>query len=254
VFDFGVVALFPELVEPALEFGVLSRAREAGICRLATASPRDHASDRHRTVDDRPYGGGAGMVLRYEPVVAALEALRGRLPPGLPCIALSAQGPRFTQAQAARYAAGDGLILIAGRYEGLDERILGEVDEELSIGDYVLSGGELAAAVVIDAVGRLLPGTLGHADSARDDSFAAGLLGYPQYTRPETVAGRRVPDVLLTGDHDRVRRWRLKEALGRTWQRRPDLLEERELSDEERRLLDEYRTENPDAGSQRGIG
>ncbi len=254
MFEFGLVALFPKLVEPIFEFGVLSRAHESGICTLQSVSPRDYATDRHRSVDDRPYGGGAGMVLRYEPVIAALDAMRARLRPGTRCVALSAQGRQFDQARAAEYAAEGGIILLAGRYEGLDERILAEVDEELSIGDYVLSGGELAAAVVIDAVTRLLPGALGHADSARDDSFAAGLLGYPQYTRPETVAGRRVPDVLLTGDHERVRRWRLKQALGRTWQRRPDLLENRELSDEERRLLEEYRAEQSDAGSQQGIG
>lgn len=243
MFEFGLVALFPELVEPILQVGVLARAREAGLCRLETVSPRAYAQDRHRTVDDRPYGGGPGMVLRYEPVTAALDDLRRRLRSGTRCVALSAQGERFDQARAREYAADTGIILVAARYEGMDERILSAVDEELSIGDYVLSGGEPAAAVVIDAVARLLPGALGHEDSARDDSFMDGLLGFPQYTRPEVVAGRRVPDVLLTGDHARVRRWRLKQALGRTWVRRPDLLIDRQLSEEERELLEEYRAE-----------
>jgi tRNA (guanine37-N1)-methyltransferase len=243
VYEFGLVALFPELVEPILQHGVLSRARQEGLCCLVTASPRDYATDRHRTVDDRPYGGGPGMVLRYEPVMAALASLRQRMRSPTRCIALSAQGQRFDQSQARALAAEGSVILLAARYEGIDERVLEQVDAELSIGDYVLSGGEPAAAVVIDAVTRLLPGVLGHAESAGDDSFMDGLLGYPQYTRPERIDGAAVPDVLLAGDHDRVRRWRLKQALGRTWLRRPDLLEARRLSDEERQLLEEYRAE-----------
>jgi tRNA (guanine37-N1)-methyltransferase len=253
VYEFGLVALFPEIVVPVLQHGVLSRARADGLCRLISVSPRDFATDRHRTVDDRPYGGGPGMVLRYEPTMAALANLKERMRPGTRCIALSAQGQRFDQNQARSLAAEGSVILLAARYEGIDERVLESVDAELSIGDYVLSGGEPAAAVVIDAVTRLLPGVLGHAESASDDSFMDGLLGYPQYTRPEDVAGRSVPDVLLTGDHDRVRRWRLKQALGRTWLRRPDLLAARELSDEERRLLEEYRAEHLDARSEPGI-
>ena len=247
MYEFGLVALFPEIVEPILRYGVLGRACEEGICRLTTESPRTHTTDRHRTVDDRPYGGGPGMVLRYEPVMAALTALKDRLRPGTRCIALSAQGQRFDQAQAKQLADEGSVILLAARYEGIDERVLEQVDAELSIGDYVLSGGEPAAAVVIDAVTRLLPGVLGHADSASDDSFMDGLLGYPQYTRPEEVSGRSVPAPLLSGDHARVRRWRLKQALGRTWLRRPDLLEARRLSDAEMRLLEEYRKEYLDA-------
>ncbi|MGD8323992.1 MAG: tRNA (guanosine(37)-N1)-methyltransferase TrmD, partial [Gammaproteobacteria bacterium] len=177
----------------------------------------------------------------------ALASLRQRLPAGTRCIALSAQGRRFDQAQARALAAQGSVILLAARYEGIDERVLGQVDAELSIGDFVLSGGEPAAAVVIDAVTRLLPGVLGHADSASDDSYTDGLLGYPQFTRPERIGGLEVPDVLLTGDHDRVRRWRLKQALGRTWLRRPDLLEARGLSDEERQLLEEFRAEHHNA-------
>ena len=243
MYEFGLVALFPELVEPVLQHGVLSRARAAEICRLRSVSPRDFAIDRHRTVDDRPYGGGPGMVLRYEPVVAALANLREKMPAHVRTVALSAQGQPFDQSRAQAFAAADGVILLAARYEGMDERILAEVDEEISVGDYVLSGGEPAAAVVIDAVARLLPGALGHAESASDDSFMDGLLGYPQYTRPESVAGQRVPEVLLNGDHAQIRRWRLKQSLGRTWQRRPDLLERRPLSAEESSLLDEYRAE-----------
>jgi tRNA (guanine37-N1)-methyltransferase len=249
VYEFGLVALFPEIVEPVLRYGVLGRACEEGICRLTSESPRTHTTDRHRTVDDRPYGGGPGMVLRYEPVMAALSALKTRMPVNTRCIALSAQGQRFDQAQARRLAKEGSIILLAARYEGIDERVLEHVDAELSIGDYVLSGGEPAAAVVIDAVTRLLPGVLGHADSASDDSFMDGLLGYPQYTRPEQIGDQAVPAPLLSGDHARVRRWRLKQALGRTWLRRPDLLEGRPLSDAEQQLLEEYREEYLDAQS-----
>jgi tRNA (guanine37-N1)-methyltransferase len=184
------------------------------------------------------------MVLRYEPVRAALAELRSHMPQRSRCVLLSAQGVRFEQAHAVEFAADDGLVLVAARYEGIDERLVEDADLELSIGDYVLSGGEIAAAVVIDAVVRLLPGVLGHEESAKDDSFMGGLLGYPQYTRPEVVAGRRVPEVLLTGDHERVRRWRLKQALGRTWLRRPELIARRELSAEEAQLLDEFRHEH----------
>jgi tRNA (guanine37-N1)-methyltransferase len=253
VYEFGLVALFPEIVEPILHYGVLARARERGICRLLAETPRDHTSDRHRTVDDRPYGGGPGMVLRYEPVMAALRQLQQRMPPATRCIALSAQGKAFDQKQAIELAAAGSVILLAARYEGIDERVLAHVDAEISIGDYVLSGGEPAAAVVIDAVTRLLPGVLGHAESASDDSFMDGLLGYPQYTRPERIDGAEVPEVLLAGDHARVRRWRLKQALGRTWLRRPDLLDKRPLSAAEQRLLEEYRAEYLNARSGHGI-
>jgi tRNA (guanine37-N1)-methyltransferase len=249
VYEFGLVALFPEIVAPILQYGVLGRAHEQGLCKLLSESPRAHATDRHRTVDDRPYGGGPGMVLRYEPVMAALSALQARMRPGTRCIALSAQGQRFDQNQAKALAEAGGVIFLAARYEGIDERVLEHVDAEVSIGDYVLSGGEPAAAVVIDAVARLLPGALGHAESASDDSFMDGLLGYPQYTRPEEISGRAVPEALLSGDHARVRRWRLKQALGRTWLRRPDLLEGRALSAEEQGLLAEYRKEYLDVES-----
>lgn len=253
MYEFGLVALFAQIVEPILSHGVLGRAREREICRLRSVSPRDYATDRHRSVDDRPYGGGPGMVLRYEPVVAALNDLRRQMPDGTGCIALSAQGEPFDQARAAQLAEAGSVILLAARYEGIDERVLAHVDAELSIGDYVLSGGEAAAAVVIDAVTRLLPGVLGDDESAQDDSFMDGLLGYPQYTRPERIDGAAVPPVLCSGDHAQVRRWRLKQALGRTWLRRPDLLERRALSDEERALLEEFQAEHRSARDGRGI-
>ncbi|HEX7081871.1 MAG TPA: tRNA (guanosine(37)-N1)-methyltransferase TrmD [Gammaproteobacteria bacterium] len=240
----GVVSLFPELVEPVARCGVVGRARERGLLTVEHLSPREFAFDRHRTVDDRPYGGGPGMVLKYEPMRDAIRALRTRLPPGCREFVLSAQGRVLDQPLVQELAAAPGLLLVAGRYEGIDERIVeGEIGEELSLGEYVLSGGEIAAAVVIDAVARLLPGVLGHEDSSAEDSYSAGLLDCPQYTRPETVDGMSVPDVLLRGDHEAVRRWRLKQSLGRTWQRRPRLLEERGLTREETELLEEFKRE-----------
>jgi len=244
MYRIGVVALFPELVDPVTRVGVVGRARERGLLSLEHVSPREFTLDRHRTVDDRPYGGGPGMVLKYEPLRDAVRALRARLPVGTREIVLTAQGRTFDQAFARELAAAPGLLLVAGRYEGLDERFVeAEVRTELALGDYVLSGGELAAAVVIDAVARLLPGVLGHEDSHVEDSYTAGLLDCPQYTRPEVVDGRRVPDVLLAGDHEAVRRWRLKQALGRTWLKRPQLIAGRALSAEEGELLEEFRDE-----------
>ncbi len=236
---FDVVTLFPEMFE-ALRSGIVGRALERGLASLACWNPRDHARDVHRTVDDRPYGGGPGMVMRVEPVRAAIRQARVAAPDSRVAF-LSPQGRRFDQAAAHELAGRPGVILLAGRYEGIDERLIeAEVDEEWSIGDYVLSGGELAAMVVIDAVVRLLPGALGHAESAAQDSFGDSLLDCPHYTRPEVFEGRGVPAVLLSGDHAAVRRWRLQQALGRTWLRRPDLLAKRPLSDEEQVLLDEF--------------
>lgn len=244
MYRFGIVSLFPELIEPVVRHGVVGRARERGLIAVEHVSPREFAHDRHRTVDDRPYGGGPGMVLKYEPMRDAIRALRARMPAGCPEFVLSAQGRRLDQALVSELARAPGVLLVAGRYEGIDERIVeGEVREELSIGDYVLSGGELAAAVVIDAVARLLPGVLGHEDSSAEDSYSAGLLDCPQYTRPEHVDGMSVPEVLLTGDHGAVRRWRLKQALGRTWLKRPELLEGRALTPEEAELLEEFKHE-----------
>jgi tRNA (guanine37-N1)-methyltransferase len=238
---FEVVTLFPELIRAHLEYGVTGRAVERGLLEVGTVDPRGFATDPHRTVDDRPYGGGPGMVMKVEPLRTALRAAAAKLPGGCPVIYLSAQGRPFEQRAAERLAGSPGAVLLAGRYEGVDQRLVEDaVDEEWSIGDYVLSGGELAALVVIDATARLVPGVLGHADSAQQESFADGLLDWPHYTRPETWEGRGVPEVLASGNHATIARWRLKQALGRTWQRRPDLIERRGLSDEERRLLEEY--------------
>ena len=242
MYRIGVVALLPEIIEPVMRFGVVGRARERGLLSVEHVTPREFVHDRHRTVDDRPYGGGPGMVLKYEPLRDAVRALRKTMPPGTRELVLTAQGRPFDQAFARELAAAPGMLLVAGRYEGIDERFIeGEVKAELALGDYVLSGGELAAAVVIDAVARLLPGVLGHEDSSVEDSYTAGLLDCPQYTRPEVVDGLRVPEVLLGGDHEAVRRWRLSQALGRTWLKRPKLLAERELEPEERELLEEFK-------------
>lgn len=236
-----VVTLFPELVAAVGRFGVVGRGVEQGLVRLSCVNPRDFATDPHRTVDDRPYGGGPGMVMKYQPLADAVAASREGLE-AAPVVCLTPQGRAFDQACAERFAALPGLILVAGRYEGIDQRFVdAEVDEELSLGDFVLSGGELAAMAIVDAVARLKPGVLGDAESAANDSFAKGLFDHPHYTRPESVDGRQVPEVLVSGDHQRVRRWRLGEALGRTWQRRPDLIEGRHLTAEEERLLDNWR-------------
>jgi tRNA (guanine37-N1)-methyltransferase len=236
-----VVTLFPPLVEAGLAAGVLGRAVATGKLEVGLENPRSHAGDPHRTVDDRPFGGGPGMVLKAEPLAKAVAAARERLPATSPVIGLSAQGAPFDQAVARRLSGLAGFALVAGRYEGIDQRATDAlIDEELSIGDYVLSGGELPALVVIDAVARLLPGVLGHEASAAEDSFGDGLLDWPQYTRPEVWEGRPVPQVLLGGNHAAIRRWRLMQALGRTWQRRPDLLSRRPLSKDERALLEEY--------------
>jgi tRNA (guanine37-N1)-methyltransferase len=238
---FDVVTLFPEMVSTIAEFGVVGRARRNGLVRVDCENPRDHTSDVHRTVDDRPYGGGPGMVMKYEPLAEALAAARSRAPEGSPVVYLSPQGRVFDQATATRFAGLPGLILVAGRYEGVDERLIqAHVDEELSLGDFVLSGGEVAAMAVIDAVVRLLPDVLGDDESAAQDSFMEGLLDCPHYTRPEEIDGRRTPEVLLSGDHAEIARWRMKQALGRTYERRPDLIEKLDLTDEQRALLDDF--------------
>jgi tRNA (guanine37-N1)-methyltransferase len=236
---FDVISLFPEMFD-ALRRGVTGRALERGLAEMRLWNPRDFTRDVHRTVDDRPYGGGPGMVMLFEPLAATIRAARAEAPESR-VVSLSPQGRRFDQDAARAFAADSGLILLAGRYEGIDERLVEAlVDEEWSIGDYVTSGGEVPAMVLMDAVMRLLPGALGHQDSAQQDSFMEGLLDCPHYTRPERVEDRVVPDVLLSGDHARIRRWRLQQSLGRTWLRRPDLLRDRALNAEERRLLDEF--------------
>jgi len=239
-----VITLFPALVESVVGHGVTARAARAGVFDLTCRNPRDWAVDARGTVDDRPFGGGPGMVMRPEPLSGAIAAARAAAPAGSRVIGLTPQGRPLDQRAMAAFARAPGLVLLAGRYEGIDERVLaGMVDEEWSLGDYVLSGGELAAMVVIDGVARLLPGGLGDAASASADSFSDGLLEGPQYTRPAAFDGRTVPAVLLCGDHATVARWRRREALGRTWLRRPDLLERSELAREDRELLEEFMAE-----------
>jgi len=251
VIRFDVVSLFPEMFGAIADSGISSRALEQGLWALALWNPRDFTSDSYRTVDDRPYGGGPGMVLMAEPLGRALDAAaaaqRAACGSVGKVIYLSPQGARLDHAKAVELAGREAVTLLCGRYEGIDERLLEQrVDEELSIGDFVLSGGEIAAMALIDAVVRQLPGALGDAGSAAEESFVDGLLDCPQYTRPEVVGGARVPEVLLSGHHANIRRWRLKQALGRTWLRRPELLAARELNDEERTLLEEFRREHED--------
>ncbi len=237
----AVVTLFPGMFEAIERWGITSRAMVRGILALDCVNPREFATDRHRSVDDRPYGGGPGMVMMVEPLRDAIHAARARLGDDAYTVYLSPQGRRVDQAAIAALAARERVILVCGRYEGVDERLLArEVDEELSVGDFVLSGGEVAAMALVEAMTRLLPGALGHEESARDDSFANGLLDCPHYTRPEVVDGLAVPAVLLGGDHAAIRRWRLKQSLGRTWQRRPDMLDAIELDEEQRSLLEEF--------------
>jgi len=244
VIRFDVVTLFPEMFAALTRSGgVTGRALERGLWRLETWNPRDFTTDRYRTVDDRPYGGGPGMVMLAEPLEKALEAARSA--GGGKVIYLSPQGRRLDQGKVVELAGRTAVTLLCGRYEGIDERLIARrADEELSLGDFVLTGGELAAMVVIDAVARQIPGALGDDRSAAAESFATGLLDCPQYTRPEVYAGERVPEVLLSGHHENIRRWRLKQSLGRTWLRRRDLIAVRNLSEEEQKLLDEFRRES----------
>jgi tRNA (guanine37-N1)-methyltransferase len=238
-----VVSLFPGMIREQSAYGIQGRAIESGLVTLQTWNPRDYSEDKHRCVDDRPYGGGPGMVMQVQPLRAAIQRARQDAVEA-PVIYLSPQGERFDQDKARQLAGLERIILVAGRYEGIDERLIRlEVDEELSVGDYVLSGGELPALVVMDAVTRLLPGALGDADSAQEDSFMDGLLDYPHYTRPEEIDGLRVPEVLTGGNHRDIRRWRHKQALGRTWQRRPELLDALELTAEQQALLSEFISE-----------
>ena len=236
-----VLSLFPDMFAPLLAGGITARACERGLLKLVIWNPRDYTQNTHRTVDDRPYGGGPGMVMCVQPLRAAVRAARTAEDRSAKTLYLSPQGRKFDQAAAQQLAQAERLILIAGRYEGVDERFIHmEIDEEWSIGDYVLSGGELAAMVMIDALVRLLPDVLGDAQSAQQDSFMSGLLDYPHYTRPALMEGLAVPSVLLSGDHEAIRRWRLQQSLGRTWLRRPDLLAQRRLDREQRALLDDF--------------
>ena len=239
---FDAITLFPEMFAAVTQSGITRRALETGLWQFQAWSPRDFTTDNYRTIDDRPYGGGPGMVMLAEPLEKAIEAAKnsgsGRV------IYLSPQGARLDHKKVMSLAAEPAVTLLCGRYEGIDERLIAKcVDEEVSVGDYVLSGGELAAMVLIDAVVRQLPGALGDGQSAVEESFAAGLLDCPQYTRPEEWSGGKVPEVLMSGHHELIRRWRLKQSLARTWQRRPDLFAERELTGEERVLLKEVQQE-----------
>ena len=238
---FDVLTLFPEMIVSAAGYGITGRAQERGIVGLSAWNPRDYTADKHRTVDDRPYGGGPGMVMKYQPLHDALTAAKQASSGSSKVVYLSPQGKPITQALLAEACELPQLILVAGRYEGVDERFVDlDCDDEWSIGDYVISGGELAALVVIEAITRLLPGVLGDEESAQQDSHVDGLLDCPHFTRPELVKGVAVPDVLLTGNHAEIDRWRMKQALGRTWQKRPDLLKKKELTVGQEKLLEEF--------------
>ncbi len=235
----GVLSLFPDMFAALTEYGVSGRAVEQGLLVLSVVNPRDFTTDKHRTVDDKPYGGGPGMVMKVQPLADSLAHLKTQLPASAPVVYLSPQGQALTQAAVERFSALPALIMVAGRYEGVDERFIeAHVDEEWSIGDFVVSGGEIPAMLLMDAMIRLLPGALGDEPSAQQDSFSDGLLDYPHYTRPERVGDRQVPAVLMSGDHEKIRRWRAEQAIVRTWQRRPDLLESGcELNDEQSKML-----------------
>ena len=240
---FDVFTIFPEVMQPYLETSILQRARQSGLLTVHLHNIRDWTTDRHHTTDDTPYGGGGGMVMKPEPIFAAVEGVLG-IPPACPVILLTPQGRPFTQRVAEELAGHPHLALLSGRYEGIDERVRQHlVPDEISIGDFVLTGGELPALVVIDAVGRLLPGALGDPQAAAQDSYATGLLEYPHYTRPPEFRGWGVPEVLISGDHGRIARWRREQSLLRTWQRRPDLLETAELNEQDREFLSELMKE-----------
>ncbi|MBL4607689.1 MAG: tRNA (guanosine(37)-N1)-methyltransferase TrmD [Pseudomonadales bacterium] len=248
----GVISLFPEMFDAVIKHGITGRAINDKLMTLELWNPRDFTQDKHQTVDDRPYGGGPGMVMKYSPLKDAIVAAKRAAIDSAALkdvtesekalvIYLSPQGRRLDQQGVEELAQRKQIILVAGRYEGVDERLIqDEVDEEWSVGDFVLTGGELPAMTLVDSICRLIPGALGHIDSAAEDSFSSGLLDFPHYTRPETVAEKSVPSVLLSGNHEKIRLWRLKQALGRTWQRRPDLLEGKELTKEEKCLLSEF--------------
>lgn len=238
---FGIVTLFPEIFQ-GLNSGITGRALRDKLMTLDCWNPRDFATDNHKSVDDRPYGGGPGMVMMPEPLQAAIHAAKNAYADKNPSVIyLSPQGRLFDQEAAKEFASRQSIIFLAGRYEGIDERIIEqEVDEEWSIGDYILTGGELPAMVMIDAIARLLPGVVGDENSVLEDSLTTGLLKYPQYTRPENFANGRVPEVLLSGNHKQIQQWRLKASLGKTWLRRPDLLNQKATTEEELRLLSEY--------------
>lgn len=235
-----IITLFPRMFEALTDYGVVGKAIQRNYLSLYYWNPREYADNKYKSVDDRPYGGGPGMVMQYQPLSAAIKAAKAKNEHS-PVIYLSPQGQKLDQPGLQKLANYPGLILVNGRYEGVDERLIEtEIDQEWSIGDYVISGGELASMVMVDGVARLLPDVLGHEASAQQDSYMNGLLDYPHYSRPEEIHNMRVPDVLLSGDHSAIAKWRMKQSLGRTWQRRPDLLEQLVLTEEQQRLLDEF--------------
>jgi tRNA (guanine37-N1)-methyltransferase len=238
---FDIVTIFPAMIEQPLAAGIIGRAIERGTLDVKVRDLRDFTTDRHRIVDDVPYGGGPGMVLKPDPIFRALDAVEAERGTPLTVIMTSPQGRRFTQAEAQRLSGLEHVVLLCGRYEGFDDRVRERVAEELSIGDYVLTGGELPALVILDAVARFVPGVVGDEQSVVEDSFSRGLLDFPQFTRPAEIAMLRVPDVLLSGNHAEIRRWRKREALSRTLERRPDLLDKAILDDEERQMLRELK-------------
>lgn len=240
----GIISLFPEMFRAITEYGVIGRAVKNGLLNIQCRDPRDYTHDRHRTVDDRPYGGGPGMLMMVQPLRDAIHAAKSEIGEDAKVIYLSPQGRKLNQQGVCQLTANKKLILVCGRYEGIDERIIEtEIDEEWSIGDYVLSGGELPAMVMIDSISRFIPGVLGHHASAEEDSFMTGLLDCPHYTRPEVLEGMEVPSILLSGNHAEIERWRRKQSLGRTWLRRPELLTSLALTDEQRMLLAEFQQE-----------
>ncbi len=243
--DIDIITLFPGMFDSITEYGITSRAVKEGLLAIKCWNPRDYTVDRHRTVDDRPYGGGPGMVMKTGPLEKTLDDICGQQNIDRKVIYLSPQGQRFDHKMAKEFASLPGLIFLSGRYEGVDDRFLVDrVDYEVSIGDFVLTGGELPAMIMIDAIARLIPGVLGNECSALADSFAEGLLDCPHFTRPETYKGQKVPEVLLSGDHAAIRRWRLKQSLGRTWLRRPELIEKVDLDEEQLNLLSEFKQEH----------
>lgn len=242
--EFGLVTLFPEMFDAFSEYGVSGRAVKNGLISMSCWNPRDFTHDRHRTVDDRPFGGGPGMLMKVQPLQDAIQAAKAASDRPSKVIYMSPQGRKLDQQGAVELSQNERLIFVCGRYEGIDERLIeAEIDEEWSLGDFVLSGGELAAMTFMDTISRLIPGVLGHEMSPVEDSFFDGLLDCPHYTRPEMLDEKGVPDVLLSGHHENIRRWRAKQAIGRTWERRPDLLEGRQLSKEQLTLLDEFKSE-----------
>ncbi|HVY53687.1 MAG TPA: tRNA (guanosine(37)-N1)-methyltransferase TrmD [Gammaproteobacteria bacterium] len=241
---FGIITLLPEMLQ-SLQYGVTGRGIKNGRLMVETWNPRDFTQDKHKTVDDKPYGGGPGMVMMTQPLRDAIKAARNAAPNPPKVVYLSPQGRRFDQQTAESFLKTESMILICGRYEGIDERIIqADIDEEWSIGDYVLSGGELAAMVIVDAVSRLVPGVVKEEDSVTQDSLSSGLLKYPQYTRPEELDDVRVPEILLSGNHKAIEEWRLKQSLGKTWLKRPDLLAKLTLDSKQQKLLQEFMDEH----------